>query len=227
MVGAATRSCSWAGQQLSAADARFRANVIESLWGSTSEESKELFAAAVRDANNRVAGNGIVGLYRAGSAESIRRVLEMARAEDPKFRVTAAWAMGTVEDPRFAACLRRMLSDAAPGVRGNVVRALAALRRAADGLEWLSVFSEPAGRECRRRMLQLGVFDTGSRPVGGLPETAFICSAGDDLISNYAVSCDALPRGQYLLHVEVGQAADLRIQAFRRAPSANSNSAAH
>jgi hypothetical protein len=132
--------------------------------------------------------------------------------------------MGRTEDARFGALLRPMLDDPAPGVRPNAIRALGALRRAAECTEWLRVTAECATAEENRFTLRLRVTDGAAVPVTSLPGTAFVCWNGDELLTAYDVSVDTLRPGHYLL--EASDAVP-RVQAFRRACSAAPQRGAH
>lgn len=53
--------------RLGESDPRVRANAIESLWGVDSPEARTLLSFATNDANNRVVGNALLGLYHLGN----------------------------------------------------------------------------------------------------------------------------------------------------------------
>jgi hypothetical protein len=227
LLGNITHNCAWAEQQLLGGDARVRANVVESLWGSTSDESRHVFRMASHDCNNRVAGNALLGLYQTGASDAVALIAAMAASEAAQFRSSAAWVMGRTEDPRFLACLQPMMSDPAPGVRRNVVRALSALHRAADAVEWLHTVTEPEGWDGERQTLRLSVSDQNMRAAGALPGTAFICWCGERLVADYTVSTTLLPRGSYRLSAVADATSWLRIEVFRKPPAATEGSAAH
>ena len=227
LLGAATHNCTWAEAQLQSADARIRANIIESLWGATSKQSKQLFRMAANDAHNRVAGNALLGLYRSGSVDSIALIVAMAARGDARFRATAVWVMGQTDDPRFLPCLRPMLDDAAPGVRRNAIRALAALRRAAENIQWLRVSSECATADAGNLTVRLRVVDGAGWPVAGLAATAFIAWNGEELLTSYSISADTNRAGYYLLEVPGTKGAVPRLQVYHRSASVAPSGAAH
>ncbi len=125
----------WIADLTTQSDARVRANIIEGLYGIKEDFIARLFRKHVNDPDNRVAGNAILGLYRLGDADSILLIDDLAKHENPKFRVTSAWCMGQTGDPRFANALVSQLSDADKLVRkqallalGNIKKALAEVR---------------------------------------------------------------------------------------------------
>jgi hypothetical protein len=126
MIGRGNPSAKWVQSRLIEADMRVRANAIESLWGVNTPEARELLQASVHDLDNRVAGNALVALHRIGDCAAIPDFFRMAAHELPRFRVTAAWAMGESGDPRFLEALAHLLRDEHRPVR---TRALASLGR--------------------------------------------------------------------------------------------------
>ncbi len=130
LAGRSLKSGQWAQQWLTEPDARVRANVIESLWGTQGSAVAEAYKIALRDSHSRVVGNALVGLYLLGDPTAAELLAEMARHKSAAFRATAAWAMGFIEDPQFLPTLGRMLKDPEPLVRRNVLRALARIKRA-------------------------------------------------------------------------------------------------
>lgn len=101
LIGRINRNLTWVEQRLLEPDSRVRANSVEALWGLESREACEMFRRALADPDNRVAGNGAVGLYQAGETDSVPAMVGMLSHSDPRFRATAVWAMGQTEDPRF------------------------------------------------------------------------------------------------------------------------------
>lgn len=126
MIGRGGRNTQWVARQLADPDTRIRANAVESLWGIGDQESRDLLKGAIQDSNNRVVGNALLGLYRAGDCLSIAELLKMAAAGTPDFRTTSAWAMGECGDPRFRDALKALAGDNNSQVR---LRATAALKK--------------------------------------------------------------------------------------------------
>jgi len=124
LYAAASSDPSWAMERVADADARVAANVVEALWRATpSEALHELFRAAARQGRNRVAGNGLVGLFGLKDPLAKELVTAMARHEDPAFRATAAWTIGRVYWRGGAGLLRTLRTDSSEKVRLNAERA--------------------------------------------------------------------------------------------------------
>ncbi len=129
MLVRATRNPQTAEALLAEPDARVRANAVEALWGVTSPGAREVFRRAADDLNNRVAGNGLLGLLKLGDSEAAGRVMQFAAAPDPRFRATAAWVMGASGDSAFMDALAPMIRDSDARVRHSVFGAIVALKR--------------------------------------------------------------------------------------------------
>lgn len=157
IVGCCGRNKQWVVRQLADADARIRANAVEALWGVEDRESCDLLRTLTQDENNRVAGNAILGLYRAGDCSAIAGLLKMAGNAAPAFRATAAWAMGESGDPRFREALRALV-----GAENAMVR-----KRAAASLQILEAEAAKPESGLPWRMAALG----GAGPEGGAPQS--------------------------------------------------------
>ena len=212
LLGTTTHNCAWAGEQLREKDPRVRANVVESLWGTTTDEARHLFRAAAADPHNRVVGNALLGLYLCGLAESIRLIWEMARSEEPSFRSSAAWVMGKTADPRFIGTLNHMLADTAPGVRRSVLRSLGILRRIEPAREPLRVVAVPEPSGLPPDMFAIHVSDANLRPVQQLPGTAFTCWSGEMLICDYDVTAAQRAGGRYLVRAVFEPGVERRVE---------------
>jgi hypothetical protein len=127
IVGCCGRNKQWVARQLADADPRIRANAVEGLWGIDDPESRELLRSVAHDDNNRVVGNALLGLYRAGDCEAITALLRMAAGIPPLFRATAAWVMGETGDPRFRDALKTLAGVDDPVVRKRAAASLSAL----------------------------------------------------------------------------------------------------
>lgn len=124
-------SAHWLERQLQHPDPRVRANVIEAHWDQHSAEFRRLFQMATRDPNNRVVGNALVALYRSGDVDAREALLQLAQHREPRFRATAAWAMGETEDDFFLNQLHQMAEQESGPPRLQALRALQRIRRAA------------------------------------------------------------------------------------------------
>lgn len=120
----------WLSTQLGREDNRLRATVLESVWGVHSGVALRLLEECTLDANNRVAGNALVGLHLAKHPEVATKALEMSNADDPARRSSAAWAMGKIGSACFTGRLTEMLRDSDARVRSTALRSLARIRRA-------------------------------------------------------------------------------------------------
>ena len=133
IVGRRLQNKQWAVRQMESSDPRVRASVMESLWGISTELGRELLRLGLRDENNRVVGNAILGLHRLGAPEAAPLARQMLKDDRPSFRWTAAWVIGRMGDKDFVADLEKLLRDTEPHVRLHAKRALRAIRKAAAG----------------------------------------------------------------------------------------------
>lgn len=130
LYAAASSDLTWAMQQISDQDSRVAANVVEALWRATgSARLQELFRLAARQERNRVAGNGLVGLFALHDPDAEQWTREMASHPDAAFRATAAWVIGRVYWQNGMALLRTMRQDESEKVRRNAKRSLLRLAR--------------------------------------------------------------------------------------------------
>jgi HEAT repeat protein len=118
----------WVERHLASPDPRVRASVVEALWGTDTFFARKSMWRCLKDQNNRVAGNALMGLHLLGEQRVIALVKEMLRDPREAFRWTAAWVMGQIAIPDFFECLVQARTDSSPGVRRAAGRALVALR---------------------------------------------------------------------------------------------------
>ncbi len=97
-------------QLLRDADARVRANAVESMWGRTDKESIQFFKEASQDTHHRVAGNALLGLYQAGDIGAVQRITKMVGDSDIGRKLAGIWLMGKTQDPRFANYVQLVLA---------------------------------------------------------------------------------------------------------------------
>ncbi|MEX2264701.1 MAG: HEAT repeat domain-containing protein [Bryobacteraceae bacterium] len=131
LVGRRVQNLRWAESHLNEMDPRVRANIVETMWTIRTTGVRALLSEAVKDSNNRVAGNALYGLYLAEDLAVIPRMVQMASDERPDFRSSAAWAMGATLDPRFLPVITPLLRDASPVVRTAAFEAILRLKKAA------------------------------------------------------------------------------------------------
>lgn len=106
-------------------NARVRANFIEGLWSSLAADYRPVFRVALKDPHHRVAGNGLIGLYRLGETREFHRhVSRMAHHPEAAFRAMAAWVMGQTGEESFTGILRQLARDPDSLVRCGAIRAL-------------------------------------------------------------------------------------------------------
>jgi hypothetical protein len=191
LIGRTTRSAQWADQLLREPDARVRANSIQALWGVESEAIRGVFWAAIKDVNNRVQGNALLGLYHLGEAAAIGPILRMAKHSSPTFRATAAWVMGETGDPRFLPALGQMIRESDTRARHSVFRAIARLKKAVA-----QYASAPALRVhvCQISpqpedawLVRAGVASPDGNDIPGLLPTAFVLTSGNQMVSDYTM----------------------------------------
>jgi len=175
IMGRSNRSATWVRSHMSDADPRLRANAVEGLWGVETEEARDLMLAALRDANNRVVGNALYGLYAMGESVSLAETIKLAAHPAPVFRATAAWVMGETGDPRFREPVAQLLRDPHPMVRSRALRSVASIKaamaQAATGQPWRlsslmleTMAAASAGGPKLTRRLQVAVGAPGGAP---------------------------------------------------------------
>jgi len=129
LLGRSSRDIRWA---LSDRDPRVRANAVEAMWGTDSQEARRTLWSMARDPNNRVAGNALLALHKLGEPNAAEDLEAMSRHESPRFRATAAWVMGQTQDAAFREALQQLEADADENVRRNARLALTRLSPAAN-----------------------------------------------------------------------------------------------
>ncbi len=125
LLGRGNRNPHFAERLMTDEDGRVRANALEALWGLRDEETIRLFRQGVDESHHRIVANSLVGLYRAGLAESIELLVEKAAHPDIQLRRAVVWALGETRDPRFQPLLARMLKESVGELRSTVFRARA------------------------------------------------------------------------------------------------------
>jgi RNA polymerase-interacting CarD/CdnL/TRCF family regulator len=134
LYAAASADLRWAEAQINDEDARVAANVVEALWRATpTEPLLEIFKRAALQERNRVAGNGLVGLFNFNDPLAEEVVMRMARHQDSGFRATAAWAIGRVYWREGAELLRELRKDHSEKVRINAERSILRIARRYPG----------------------------------------------------------------------------------------------
>jgi hypothetical protein len=170
IMGRCCRNKQWVARQLADPDPRTRANAVEGLWGLDDQESCDLLKSAATDLNNRVVGNALLGLYRAGDRSSITEILKMAEEGLPPFRATAAWVMGESGDPRFRGALKALADGRDSKIRNRASLSLqkmeAELAKPGLGVALrMAVWRDPPEHEGSPKRLRVTV----QRPGGDEP----------------------------------------------------------
>ena len=129
VMGRRIQNSSWAERHAKSEDPRKRASVVEALWGRNNAWCRQALWTAVKDQNNRVAGNALVGLDLLGEPRASDLAKYMLRDPRVPFRFTAAWVMGKMGDLEFLESLRTALADPDQHVRQAARRALVTIRR--------------------------------------------------------------------------------------------------
>lgn len=123
LVGRRLRNEDWVARHLDSGDGRVRASTVEGLWGVQSACAHRDLSACLKDKNNRVVGNALIGLHRLGEPRVNEFVKRMIEDERPPFRWTAAWVMGQIGAEEFVEYLERALQDKEAHVRRASARA--------------------------------------------------------------------------------------------------------
>ena len=198
IVGRCGKSVPWVTRQMRDGDARTRANAIEALWGLGTEETRNLLRSAAADENNRVAGNALVGLYRAGDCWAISELLRKAASERADSRATAAWTMGALGDLRFKGVLGRMTEDKDPKVRRHAARSLEAIEAKARSLPrapWrMAAISQWEPGEPATRAIHLAIRGADGNDPRGLLPTEFAVLEGAEIVTDYRIEERCLPQ---------------------------------
>ncbi len=99
------------------------------MWGARDPASLETFETMLTDDDPRVAGNAVMGLYRAGAEAEARAALTTLGAHpDARFRRAAAWVAGEIGGSETL--LERLRGDSDPAVRVSALKSLVRMRRA-------------------------------------------------------------------------------------------------
>lgn len=114
-------------RQLQSEDARVRANAIEAVWHSDSEDTEALFRCALSDPHHRVVANALVGLYYKKDPTALEKMIELTKHPSPDFRAAMAWALGHIGDAKARSALEQLTTDPVLRIRVRATRTLAAL----------------------------------------------------------------------------------------------------
>ena len=130
IIGRSSKNAAWIGRRFMDRDARVQASAVEALWALEPGDSRALLLAASKSQFNRVAANAILGLYRIAEMKAVRMLLDMVlQRESPPFRISALWAIGETQDPRFLPFLMEQFKLSDGKIRLAVTRAMASIKR--------------------------------------------------------------------------------------------------
>ena len=192
MIGRGSRGVRWVERRLADEDPRVRANAIESMWGLDRPEARSLLQKALRDPNNRVVGNAILGLYLLGDCSSIPELLKLGESEVPVRRSTATWVMGETGDPRFLNAIAERLRDADAMVRRraywSLSRVKAAAAKVAQAEEWhMAGHFCPQERDSKSRSVRLAIGSLERKEVPAILPTQFLMAEDGRPVTRYRV----------------------------------------
>jgi HEAT repeats len=172
------------------ADARVRANAVESLFDARNDYSYNLFRVLSKDANNRVAGNARLGLYLSGDTSSIGLIDELACDDRPNFRNTGAWVMSQTADARFVSVLGKLMTDPSETVRAQAFRALARIKTALKGSSEKAPAEIAILHQAKREdehSLSVAIYDQFGQPLKDIPGTRFSIRMDGEYVRSYSV----------------------------------------
>lgn len=132
LIGAGRRDLHAVAIYTRDADARVRANAIESIWGVDTPEFRAFLHFASLDPNPRAAANAMIGLYILHDKDAPRLLERMAGSADARCQASAAWAMGRCGDSAFLPSLRKLVDSPHPVVRRSALRSLVAINAQAS-----------------------------------------------------------------------------------------------
>ncbi len=198
MTGRGSRGVRWVERRLADEDPRVRANAIESMWGLDSPEARALLHGAMRDPNNRVAGNAILGLYMLGDCSTIPEMLHMAASDAAVSRSTAAWLMGETGDPRFVEVVAERLRETDPMVRKRAFWALSRIKTAAAKVaqtaEWrMAGRFRLVERGGKTRRMRVAVASADGKELPAILPTQFLLTEDGHGVNLYQVTERELP----------------------------------
>jgi hypothetical protein len=209
MIGRIKRSVKWVLGRLADSDPRVRANAVEALWGNDTEEVRRVLRLAAGDRHNRVAGNALVALYRAGDPWALRELLKMVEHESPEFRATAAWIMGEAGDPRFTRILGRLVGEPHPAIRTRAFSSLGRIRsatsqaRIANESQIMARFGRHSVANSQR--LNLDIRSKDGQELAGVLSTQLILSEDGQDVVNYTLLEEPVPESVAVTFVLPGK----------------------
>jgi hypothetical protein len=173
-------------------DTRIRANAIKK---GTADDLQPVLTTVASEANQRVAGNVLVALYRQGEAAAVAGLQELASRQDPAFRSTALWAMSETGDTRFLPLVARFLTDPNQTIKAaafNAIRKLRLSESASTQVLDVRIVGKP-WFEGSTLSLAFGV-SNGSKPITGIAATKIRILVNGELAYRYSIVEQECPR---------------------------------
>ena len=191
LIGRSSKNADWIVRRLLDRDPRVQANAVESLWGLDGVETKPHFLEALKSKNNRVFGNAAVGLYRLGEPSIIRVLLEATKHPEPLFQLSALWAIGQTQDPRFLPALTLQFKSAQGKLRLALAGAMSRIRQREQSavkanplhMDIGPVVMEPDGK----RRLVVTLSTRPAKNLSGLKPTEFLIWENGSPVEDYRV----------------------------------------
>lgn len=183
-------------QMLTHPDPRVQANSVEALWGLSDNSTRAVLLLASRSPHNRVAANGILGLYRQAHLDSIPQLLRMASHPNPPHRASALWAIGETGDARFLPFLTREFATSEGKAKLGIVRALSRIRKQircveGDGQVNTTLHESQILSDGSRRIVV--ALSSPAREIAALSPTQFAVWEQNELVTRYSTRCLAGP----------------------------------
>ncbi len=190
LIGRINRNPQWANQGLLEPDQRVSANAVESLWGVATPAAREAFWNAAHDTRHRIAANGIVGLYQMGDFRSVALLFQLSEMEAALSRAAAAWAMGTLGDPRYQPRLSRLMQDPDPTVKKAAFRSIAHLRQRITAFRAAGTMRiQITDAHCRGGVHVIrAVVQKDDLPVTDLDARHFVIWSGPDMVEEFSLA---------------------------------------
>lgn len=198
LIGRSSKNAAWIGRRFMDRDFRVQASAVEALWALDASESRSLLLTASKSKHHRVAANAILGLYRIADLKAVRWLMDMVRQrEDPAFRISALWAIGETQDPRFLPFLMEQFKSSDGKIRLAVTRAMGSIRRqekinAEAGTLRFRVSDARISADGKRRCA-LVLSSQPPRDLGILTPLEFALWEAGQLIEDYEVKLSATP----------------------------------
>jgi len=191
LIGRGNKKADWIVRRLLDRDPRVQANAVESLWGLEGAETQLHLLEALKSKHNRVFGNAALGLYRLGDPTIIRVLLEATQHPDPLFQLSALWAIGQTQDPRFLPALSLQFKTAQGKLRVALAGAISRIRQReksgvkANALQMDIAHAavEPGGK--RRLVVTLSC--RPAKNLSGLKATEFLIWENGTPVEDYHV----------------------------------------